>query len=52
MAKVHTPTRLAIPDSEYHIPGPGYHQKPIPLRFFESSLDEAFLERLIGIGEA
>jgi hypothetical protein len=46
MAEVHTPTRLAISDSEYHIPGPGYHQKSIPL------FDEAFLERLIGIGEA
>jgi hypothetical protein len=52
MAGVHTPTRLAIPDSESHIPGPGYHQKSTPLRFLESSLDEAFLERLIGIGEA
>jgi len=30
MAEVHTPARLAIPDSEYHIPGPGYHQKSIP----------------------
>jgi hypothetical protein len=52
MVEVHTPTHLAIPDSQYHIPGPGYHQKPIPLRFLESSPDEASLERLIGIGEA
>jgi hypothetical protein len=33
MAEVRTITRLAIPDSEYHIPGPGYQQKSIPLRF-------------------
>jgi hypothetical protein len=52
MAEVITPTRLAIPDSEFHIPGPGYHQKSIPLRFLDLSLGEAFLERRIGIGEA
>ena len=45
-------SRNQRPLSTLHTDGPGYHQKPIPLRFLESSLDEAFLERLIGIGEA
>ena len=52
MAEMHTPACLAIHDSEYPIAGPGCHQKSIPLPFLESSFDETFLERLIGIGEA
>jgi hypothetical protein len=52
IAELQTSNPLAIPASESHTLRPGYHQKSIPLRFLETSLDAAFFERLIGVGDA